>query len=120
MEPRIILDAVTIGAVLAVLFTATLVHASLGFGTALVSMPLLVIFYLVVPAHALAVFVGFFLLGYLAYEYVHLALHHASPKSRLGCYFRRHHLTHHAHGREGNFGVSSPLWDFLLGTTLRK
>ena len=43
MEPRIILDVVTIGAVLAVLFTATLVHASLGFGTALVSMPLLVI-----------------------------------------------------------------------------
>ncbi|MCZ6665798.1 MAG: sulfite exporter TauE/SafE family protein, partial [Gammaproteobacteria bacterium] len=33
----------TISAVLAVLFTATLVHASLGFGTALVSMPLLVI-----------------------------------------------------------------------------
>jgi sterol desaturase/sphingolipid hydroxylase (fatty acid hydroxylase superfamily) len=87
---------------------------------AIVLMPLLVIFYLVVPAHALAVFVGFFLLGYLAYEYVHLALHHASPKTRLGCYFRRHHLTHHAHGREGNFGVSSPLWDFLLGTTLRK
>ena len=85
----------------------------------IVLIPLLVIFYLVVPAHALAVFVGFFLVGYLAYEYVHLALHHASPKTRLGCYFRRHHLTHHAHGREGNFGVSTPLWDFLLGTTLR-
>jgi len=85
----------------------------------MVFIPLLVIFHFIVPPYAVAVFAGFFLVGYLAYEYVHLSLHHAAPKTRLGCYFRRHHLTHHAHGREGNFGVSTPLWDFLLGSRLR-
>ncbi|MBT6450478.1 MAG: hypothetical protein HOK62_07150, partial [Verrucomicrobiales bacterium] len=41
------------------------------------------------------------------------------PRSSLGEFLRRHHLTHHAHGHTGNFGVSTPLWDWLLGTRLR-
>ena len=85
----------------------------------MIFIPLLAIFHLIVPPYAIAVFTGFFLVGYLAYEYIHLSLHHAAPKTHLGRYFRRHHLTHHAHGREGNFGVSTPLWDFLLGSRLR-
>ena len=86
---------------------------------AMILAPLLVIFHFIVPTHALALFVGFFIAGYLVYEYAHLAFHQASPKTRLGRYLRHHHLAHHAHGREGNFGVSTPLWDFLLRTTLR-
>ena len=85
---------------------------------AMVLLPLLGIFYFVVPADAFGVFVGFFLIGYLIYEYVHYALHHGDPKTRTGKYLRKHHLTHHAHGRAGNFGVSTPLWDFILRTNL--
>ena len=86
---------------------------------AFILVPFLALFYWLVPGWALAVFVGFFLAGYLAYEYVHYAIHQREPQSRLGKYLRRHHLTHHAHGHAGNFGVSTPLWDWLLGTRLR-
>ena len=66
----------------------------------------------------LTVFVGFFLTGYLAYEYIHYAMHKKEPRSGLAEFLRRHHLIHHAHGHAGNFGVSTPLWDWLLGTRL--
>jgi sterol desaturase/sphingolipid hydroxylase (fatty acid hydroxylase superfamily) len=84
----------------------------------LILMPFLALFYWLVPEWALAVFIGFFLAGYLAYEYIHYTLHQSDPKSHLGKAIRRHHLTHHAHGNAGNFGVSTPLWDYLLGTRL--
>ncbi|HIL25578.1 MAG TPA: hypothetical protein EYG19_09300 [Verrucomicrobia bacterium] len=86
---------------------------------AFILLPFLGLFYWLVPEWALAVFVGFFLAGYLAYEYVHYAMHQREPQSRFGKYLRRHHLTHHAHGHAGNFGVSTPLWDWVLGTRLR-
>ncbi len=74
------------------------------------------IFFLVLPVYALTVFMGFFILGYLFYEGVHLAIHHCKPKTRLGRFLRNHHLNHHKVESKGNFGVSSPLWDWLLGT----
>ena len=95
-----------------------IVDGAVGPMAAMVLLPLLGIFYFVVPEFAFGVFVGFFLIGYLIYEYVHYALHHGDPKTRTGKYLRKHHLTHHAHGRAGNFGVSTPLWDFILRTTL--
>lgn len=89
----------------------------------LILMPFLALFYCLVPEWALAVFIGFFLAGYLGYEYIHYSFHQSDskshPKSRLGKAIRRHHLTHHAHGHAGNFGVTTPLWDYLLGTRLR-
>jgi len=87
---------------------------------AMVIAPLLGIFWLALPAPAFGTFAGAFLIGYLIYEYVHYAHHQANPQNRLGKYLRRHHLTHHAHGRAGNFGVSTPLWDFIFRTTLPK
>jgi len=78
------------------------------------------VFYLLgVPLRNLPVFTGFFLLGYLAYEYLHLATHHRNPGTRLGRFLRRHHLRHHAQGRAGNYGVTSHFWDWLLGTWRR-
>ena len=86
---------------------------------AFILLPFLALFYWLIPVRMLAVFVGFFLTGYLAYEYIHYAIHQKEPRSGLGKFLRRHHLTHHAHGHAGNFGVSTPLWDWLLGTRLR-
>ena len=77
------------------------------------------LFYFAVPAKWLEFFTGFFLLGYLAYEYVHFAIHQSQPRSRLIQHLRRHHLTHHAHSHEGNSGVSTPLWDIIFLTTLQ-
>jgi dihydroceramide fatty acyl 2-hydroxylase len=54
------------------------------------------------------------LLGYLAYDLLHYAIHRGSMRSRLGAYLRRRHLAHHYGVPERNFGVSSPLWDFVF------
>ena len=86
---------------------------------AVILLVLLGFFTIAIPTHALTIVTGFFLLGYLAYEAVHLAIHHLNPRTGWGRFLRRHHLWHHAHGREGNFGVTSPVWDWLLGTWRR-
>jgi sterol desaturase/sphingolipid hydroxylase (fatty acid hydroxylase superfamily) len=55
--------------------------------------------------------------GYLAYDMLHYAIHRGVMKSRIGAYLRKHHLQHHYAVPERNFGVSSPLWDFVFRTT---
>jgi sterol desaturase/sphingolipid hydroxylase (fatty acid hydroxylase superfamily) len=55
--------------------------------------------------------------GYLAYDLIHFYVHHAHPKTALGKYLRRYHLLHHAAEVPSRFGVTSPLWDVLLGTS---
>ncbi|MEM1417327.1 MAG: sterol desaturase family protein [Myxococcota bacterium] len=58
------------------------------------------------------------LLAYLAYEAVHYAIHHGRGGPGWLRAVRAHHLRHH-HGPEGarsRFGISSPLFDWLLGT----
>jgi sterol desaturase/sphingolipid hydroxylase (fatty acid hydroxylase superfamily) len=54
-------------------------------------------------------------LGYLAYEALHLAAHHTRPRSRLVRALLRHHLAHHAEP-SARYGISSPLWDAVFGT----
>jgi sterol desaturase/sphingolipid hydroxylase (fatty acid hydroxylase superfamily) len=55
-------------------------------------------------------------LGYLAYEAVHLAAHHTRPRTPLLRALVRHHLAHHAQPG-ARYGISSPLWDWVFGTT---
>lgn len=61
---------------------------------------------------------------YLVYEHFHLA-HHWPAESWLARrpivrWVRQHHARHHDPARmtQGNFNVSFPLWDWLLGSTL--
>jgi hypothetical protein len=65
---------------------------------------------------AFAAFAGFSA-GYLAYDTIHFATHHASVQSPLAHMLRRHHFRHHYADSRRDFGVSSPLWDILLGST---
>ncbi len=63
-------------------------------------------------------FAGGFMLGYLFYCAIHVRFHHHGPEARLSRYvafMNRHHVAHHRGGK-GNFGVSSPIWDFVFGT----
>jgi sterol desaturase/sphingolipid hydroxylase (fatty acid hydroxylase superfamily) len=55
--------------------------------------------------------------GYLTYDMLHFAIHRGTMTSRMGAYLRKHHLQHHYAVPERNFGVSSPLWDFVFRTT---
>lgn len=54
--------------------------------------------------------------GYLAYDWVHYYTHHARPKTRVGKLLRRLHAIHHYSEPQQNMGISSPLWDLVLGS----
>jgi sterol desaturase/sphingolipid hydroxylase (fatty acid hydroxylase superfamily) len=87
----------------------------------LTSVPLAVIFYsLVAITMGRTLGEPFFsglVVGYLFYDGTHYYVHHfKKPKTRWGRFLRRHHMTHHFADHDGGFGVSSPLWDFILGT----
>jgi sterol desaturase/sphingolipid hydroxylase (fatty acid hydroxylase superfamily) len=55
------------------------------------------------------------LLGYLAYEFIHLATH-AKWRIPGTAYLTRYHHRHHVEGWGRTFGVTSPLWDWIFGT----
>jgi sterol desaturase/sphingolipid hydroxylase (fatty acid hydroxylase superfamily) len=58
--------------------------------------------------------------SYVLEEWIHHAIHYCSFHHPWFLALRRHHSLHHAApGTESNYGLSSPLWDVLLGTKLR-
>jgi sterol desaturase/sphingolipid hydroxylase (fatty acid hydroxylase superfamily) len=63
-----------------------------------------------------AVFGSAFGSAYLAYDVVHYGCHQWPLPGRLGAYLKRHHLIHHFLDDACNFGVTSPLWDWIFGT----
>ncbi len=57
------------------------------------------------------------LLGYSAYMLVHHADHHWTSKPGSWLYAaRRQHALHHHNSELGHFGITSTLWDRVLGT----
>src|SRR5579883_2012404 len=72
---------------------------------------------LLVFGHALALLLmGGFGFAYLSYDVLHFGCHQWRLKGELGASLKRHHLIHHFVDGERNFGVTSPLWDWLFGT----
>jgi sterol desaturase/sphingolipid hydroxylase (fatty acid hydroxylase superfamily) len=67
------------------------------------------------PLHVNPFFAGF-IAGYLCYDYTHYAVHHFTPRTRLGKYLKQHHMQHHYVSQNARWGVSSPLWDCVFGT----
>lgn len=58
-------------------------------------------------------------LGYLTYGLMHHAMHHwRIPHDTYLYRAKRRHAQHHASTDEGNYGVSSPFWDYVFGTIL--
>lgn len=60
---------------------------------------------------------AFFAVGYLLYDYIHWASHRFVPPTRLGRALQRNHMLHHYVSADAHWGVSSPLWDYVCGTT---
>jgi sterol desaturase/sphingolipid hydroxylase (fatty acid hydroxylase superfamily) len=73
-------------------------------------------FGLVVPALYLHTFMSAFIVGYLCYDYIHYATHHFPMKGKVSRYLKKFHLQHHYRHEKAKYGVSSPLWDIILGT----
>lgn len=67
------------------------------------------------PVHAWPFFGGF-MLGYIFYDEIHYATHHAPMKFGWWQKVKHHHVLHHYHDPDKGFGVSSPLWDVVFGT----
>jgi sterol desaturase/sphingolipid hydroxylase (fatty acid hydroxylase superfamily) len=57
-----------------------------------------------------------FLLGYVSYDSVHYVVHHTKKTTGVTGWMRRYHLLHHHDHAPARYGVSSPLWDLILGT----
>jgi sterol desaturase/sphingolipid hydroxylase (fatty acid hydroxylase superfamily) len=86
--------------------------------------PLALLFYLLFKiimgsANASAFFPGF-MIGYLFYDITHFALHHANFKSSFWKKLKQHHMTHHYNDPNRGFGVSSTIWDKIVGTEFLK
>jgi sterol desaturase/sphingolipid hydroxylase (fatty acid hydroxylase superfamily) len=73
-------------------------------------------FSLVIPSRHIEGFMAFFIIGYLCYDYIHYATHHFPMTSKVGRYLRKFHLQHHNSKEEAKYGVSNPLWDYILGS----
>jgi sterol desaturase/sphingolipid hydroxylase (fatty acid hydroxylase superfamily) len=73
-------------------------------------------FKLIIPAPYMLTFMGWFLIGYLCYDYIHYATHHFPMTSKVGRYLRKYHLQHHFANEESKYGVSNPLWDYIFNT----
>jgi sterol desaturase/sphingolipid hydroxylase (fatty acid hydroxylase superfamily) len=77
-----------------------------------------ILFKAVFPSKYIEVLMAYFLIGYLCYDYIHYATHHFPMTSKIGRYLRKYHLQHHYAGERSKYGVSSPLWDYILNTVV--
>jgi len=88
-----------------------------------VSIPLAALFYglfiLVLGVVYTAPFFAGFLVGYICYDEIHYATHHAPMKSRFWLAIKHHHILHHFRDPSRGFGVSNPAWDYVFGTTYK-
>ncbi len=89
-----------------------------------ISLPLgaafFLLFYLFLGTPAVFSFSAGFFIGYLMYDMTHYAVHHFPIKGRLFGMLRELHMRHHFQDPDRGFGVSSPLWDAVFGTTLKR
>jgi len=77
------------------------------------------LFGLLIPVPWMQPFLAFFIVGYLAYDYLHYATHHFPMRHPLLHRLKQHHMKHHFSSVPGRYGVSSPLWDIVFRTTGR-
>lgn len=91
------------------------------FASLLLSLPIATAYFVLAlvttrSLHAAAFLFAGLTVGYFCYEWLHFQAHHRRPRLRLFRYLRKYHLLHHHQTPELRFGVTSPLFDLLLGT----
>lgn len=89
-----------------------------------VSLPLAAAFYFLFslflsPLHLYSFFSGF-IIGYLAYDMTHYAIHHANFKTPFWKKIKQHHMLHHYDDPTKGYGVSSALWDKIFASDFPK
>jgi len=85
-----------------------------------VSIPLAICFYYFfkfsVGAYYFPFFYASFLMGYLAYDMIHFAIHHFKINNKYWAAIKEHHMKHHYKESDAGFGVSSPIWDAIFNS----
>lgn len=72
-------------------------------------------FYLLIKTYTYGFLPGM-LVGYASYLFVHYIVHAYAPPKNIFKHLWINHAIHHYKDDKVIFGVSSPLWDYLLGT----
>jgi sterol desaturase/sphingolipid hydroxylase (fatty acid hydroxylase superfamily) len=88
------------------------------FVPSLVFLAVVLIFQLVMPIQYACLLASGVVLGYIVYGLTHFILHRVRFRHLIGRKLVAYHQIHHHHP-EFNFGVTSPLWDIILGTRYR-
>ena len=73
------------------------------------------LFMLIMPSGFALLMTAAITFGYITYGLAHFAIHHVRFKQPVLRRWAAAHHVHHCHP-DSNFGVTSPLWDVLLGT----
>jgi sterol desaturase/sphingolipid hydroxylase (fatty acid hydroxylase superfamily) len=73
------------------------------------------IFVLLMPPENAFLLTGTITFDYAIYGLSHFAIHHVHFQRSWAKHWSAHHLIHHRNPAN-NFGVTTPLWDVLLGT----
>ena len=88
------------------------------------SIPLATGFYFlfnaILPTNYVWGFFPGFILGYLFYDISHYAIHHFNFKGKIWKAIKQHHMLHHYGDPGRGYGVTSPLWDKILGSDFTK
>lgn len=88
-----------------------------------ISVPLAFLFYglflwILGGVYAAPFYAGF-VLGYLLYDELHYATHHANIQASWFQKLKKHHMKHHYQDPDMGFGVSSNVWDFVFRTRFK-
>lgn len=78
------------------------------------------LFLYLLPEGTIFAFFAGFLIGYLFYDMTHYALHHANFKSTFWKNLKKHHMLHHYSDPTKGYGVSSSIWDKIMGSDFTK
>jgi len=88
------------------------------------SIPLAVGFFFLfkalLPINDIYAFFPGFIVGYLAYDISHYAIHHFNFKGSFWKKIKQHHMLHHYQDPTKGYGVSSPLWDKVFRSDFSK
>lgn len=80
--------------------------------------PATVIIWFFVPHHAGFAVLSGFITGSLIYDYLHLAFHGLAPELNFVWfqYMKSQHMRHHFRDNSVEFGVTTDLWDHVIGS----
>lgn len=74
----------------------------------------------ILPTTTVYPFFSGFMIGYLFYDMVHYALHHANFKSGFWKKLKHHHMLHHYSDSTKGYGVSWTFWDHIFRSNFDK